>query len=171
MIKEPKITDKKCDELSTKTVQLINKRAFDGNKLAMKDGRSYIDTVYSFTDKIYIDMAKELTGNVLIYGLGFGATILRACENPEVRSVTVIEYRQEVVDLFYKLQGKEFQGFIKLKIVVKKALDYKKTGFDNVFIDLFHPPCDRKEYDESMAILEKRHNKANVHSLNLFDYA
>lgn len=60
-------------------------------QLITKSNRE-IKELYSSFDLAY--------GDVLITGLGFGILTLWVANKPEVKSVTVIEYSQDVIDLF-----------------------------------------------------------------------
>ncbi len=61
-------------------------------QLATKTNRE-IKELYSSFDLAY--------GDVLITGLGFGILALWVANKPEVTSVTVIEFSQDVIDLFF----------------------------------------------------------------------
>lgn len=47
-------------------------------------------------------LAKDARGNILIAGLGLGYVATKCLENPEVESVTVVEYNPHVIKLVYK---------------------------------------------------------------------
>lgn len=59
--------------------------------LVMSDTPMEINTNREFVDKAH--------GHVLVGGLGLGLIIASICEKPEVRSITVVEKEQEVIEL------------------------------------------------------------------------
>ena len=172
---QPQISDQRAVELSKGLdITLLNKRAGKhGDVPAIMDGKNYVDTAFSFTDKRYLDIQKRFSGKVLILGLGFGSSILHACANPDVTKVTVVEMRIEVIRLFWKFHGREFNGNQKLWVHLGDALEWDHLfDYDHVFIDLYHtpfrPPFSVEKYDHNMKILLDRFKNSITHYINLY---
>jgi spermidine synthase len=163
MIKEPKLTDERCKEISKSLdLRLFNAKAHNGNKLTIKKGNVTVDTIYSFEeDKSYASIVKKMKGDVLVLGLGFGKSILEACASSNVKSVTVVEIESDVIDIFWAVHRKEFKGVKKLRVINKDALEYENTKFTTVFIDIIHDVRDISKYKRDMAILTERFKDAN----------
>lgn len=83
-----------------------------------------IKELYSSYDLAY--------GNVLITGLGFGLLALWLVDKPEVKSVTIIEQSQDVIDLF--LENNSVPNNV--KIIVADANTYTtKIHYDCLLLD------------------------------------
>jgi hypothetical protein len=94
-------------------------------QLITKSNRE-IKELYSSFDLAY--------GDVLITGLGFGILALWVADKPEVTSVTVIEYSQDVIDLF--LASNELPS--KVKIIKANADTYTTDEhYDCLLLDHF----------------------------------
>lgn len=99
-----------------------------------KDGRTMMTDI---PQEIY-DHEKPISnahGDVLVGGLGLGYYPSCIINKPEVRSVTVIEKEQEIIDMV--------KPYIDKRIVVKCAdlFDYLKTGhaiFDYAYFDIWY---------------------------------
>lgn len=77
-------------------------------------------------------------GDVLLGGLGIGLVIIPLLKKEEVKTITVIEIAQEVVDLVYS-HIKSFDTENKLNLIVADAYDYEfepSKKFDVMFIDI-----------------------------------
>jgi len=165
MYKGPEISNKECSEISkAMSIDVMNKKAWNGLRPAIKENGQYVDTSLSFDDKRYSDVIKELKGHVLITGLGFGCAVLGALKKKSVKSVTVVEIRKEVIDLFYSLHSVTDTG---LTVVNMDAKDYKETGYDHVFIDHFHTPLDYDWYLGEMEDFKQRYKDSNIHYIKL----
>lgn len=81
----------------------------------------------------------EATGDVLINGLGLGFVLKAICQRDEVKSVTVIEKEQDVINLVGDSVDKE-----KVTIVHADALEWrpeKGQRFDVVWHDIWDDIC------------------------------
>lgn len=166
MYKRPEISDQDCESFSNKSGLHVSNRNWKGEKWPIiKDGRQLIDT--SYPSKEYEDIANKFKDTVLIFGLGFGKAVLDACANPKVKSITVVECNSKVIDLFWHIRGNNFEGFKKLKIVLKDAMKYKETKFKHVFIDNFHEPMNRQVYEKQTRELRKRFKSSVIHQIPL----
>ena len=71
-------------------------------------------------------------GDVLVTGLGFGALALWLCEKSDVKSVTVIEYSPEVIEIFKKFNAVPD----KLTIINADATTFTTDKkYDGIFLD------------------------------------
>jgi len=166
----PEITDKQCEKLSKDLGILICNRNYDGKRWPIiKSGGKVLDSSFSFAkqDPRVKDIATKLKGNVLILGLGFGKAVLYTCENSQVKSVTVVEKNEGVIDLF-ALINKEMKGKSKLSIIHKDALEYEtKKKFDHVFIDIYHDVTNMIEYTLTIDKLSETFKKSTIHQIPL----
>lgn len=109
------------------------------------------DVVWMSTDPNEIntmrDSINEAKGDVLAFGLGLGYFPIQALQNPDVKSVTVVEYDQKIIDIF----NKHIRPFLKtnkeLKIIKDDAFHYLKNNdidklYNYLFIDIWHNPKD-----------------------------
>jgi spermidine synthase len=81
----------------------------------------------------------QARGDVLIAGLGIGMVLLPILAKPEVKSVTVVEKSQEIIQLvapaLYQQPGAE-----KLTIVYKDVFDWRPeegTKYDTLYFDIW----------------------------------
>jgi hypothetical protein len=88
-------------------------------------------------------------GDVLITGLGFGMLATWLASKPEVTSVTVIEYSQEVVDLFTSSNPVTDKICIELGDAKTYATNDK---FDCLFLDHFPDHSSEPIYEEVLGI-------------------
>ena len=81
------------------------------------------------------------TGNVLIAGLGIGMILLPILAKPEVKSVTVIEKYQDVIDLTeLHLRASAGENAKKLCIIQADIFDWKPAKgvkFDTIYFDIW----------------------------------
>lgn len=88
-------------------------------------------------------------GDVLITGLGFGMLATWLAAKPEVTSVKVIEFSQEVIDLFTSSNPVAD----KITIELGNAKTYTTNDkFDCIFLDHFPDHSDQPIYEEVLAI-------------------
>ncbi len=72
-------------------------------------------------------------GDVLITGLGIGYILVPILAKPEVRSVTVIEISQDVVDLVLP-----YLAHPKLTVILADALEWEPAGtYDTMWFDIY----------------------------------
>ena len=110
-----------------------------GNNIWMSLNPNEIETM-----KPYVQRGK---GNVLVLGLGMGYVPYMLAIKEEVKSVTIIEKDQEVIDIFNKLIWPNFPNKNKIKIIKDDAVKFvqksqKSPQFDYIFADLWHDPED-----------------------------
>lgn len=107
------------------------------------------------TNKEFMENAK---GDILIAGLGIGLIVYAIQDNPEVKSITVIEKYQEVIDLVGKYFTSEKIKIIKANIF--EWLPALKTKYDTIYFDIWTGVCG-DNYPE-MITLGKRFRKHKV---------
>ena len=80
----------------------------------------------------------EAKGNILVFGLGLGYYQYMTSLKEEVKSITIIENNQKIIDIFNKI-----------KIIKDDAFNYinkcDKNEFDFIFVDFWHNPNDGLE--------------------------
>ena len=96
------------------------------------------------TMKPYISRAK---GNVLVLGLGMGYVPFMLSLKNCVKSITIIEKDQEIINLFNELIYPSFVNKEKIKIIKGDAIEFARKGqkertYDYIFADLWHDPED-----------------------------
>ena len=111
----------------------------EGNNIWMSLNPNEIETM-----KPYINKAR---GNVLVLGLGMGYVPFMLSLKNCVKSVTIVERDQEIINLFNELIYPSFPNKEKIKIVKGDAIEYtrkaqKEGTYDYIFADLWHDPED-----------------------------
>ena len=111
----------------------------EGNNIWMSLNPNEIETM-----KPYINKAR---GNVLVLGLGMGYVPFMLSLKNCVKSITIIERDQEIINLFNELIYPSFPNKEKVKIIKGDAVEYtrkiqKQGTCDYVFADLWHDPED-----------------------------
>ena len=80
-------------------------------------------------------------GSVFIAGLGIGMVLLPLLRMPEVRSITVMEINQVVVDLIWPFMLRQ-RGARRLSLVVGNVLEYRPSeSYDTVWLDIWGDIC------------------------------
>lgn len=142
-IPEVTITPAKIGEFSiTKegNVFYLHKNEAQLMQLNVKSMREYKEQ-YACYDLAY--------GDVLITGLGFGMLATWLASKPEVASIKVIEFSQEVIDLFTKFNPVSE----KITIELGDAKSYTTNDkFDCIFLDHFPDHSSEPIYNEVMSI-------------------
>jgi len=88
-------------------------------------------------------------GDVLITGLGFGMLATWLAAKPQVASIKVIEFSQEVIDLFVRSNSVSD----KITIELGDAKSYiTNNKFDCVFLDHFPDHSEKPIYEEVLGI-------------------
>ena len=86
---------------------------------------------------------KRSHGKVITFGLGFGYYPFMCSLKDDVESITIIEYDQNIINLFKKHILPLFPNKEKIKIVHADAFEYLKENninelFDFAYIDIWH---------------------------------
>lgn len=101
---------------------------------------------------------KNAYGDVLICGLGIGLVILPLLENDSIKSITVLEKYQDVIDIVLP-QIKQFDVNNKLTVIHEDCFEYTtKDKFDTIFIDIW-PYINSDIYHEEMIPLKRKYRK------------
>ena len=107
------------------------------------------DVVWMSTDPNEINTMRDsinaANGNVLAFGLGLGYYPIMCAIKDDVKSVTIVEKDQAIIDIFNKHILPLFDYKNKIKIVHEDAFDFGKkdlSNFDYLFIDIWHNPED-----------------------------
>lgn len=98
--------------------------------------------------KDHIPLFENMTGDVLIFGLGLGMAAQAALNDTDVRSVLVVELSQDVIDLVTPHLAKKFGDRISVRC--DDAMTYHKTcrtKFDAVWHDIW-PTISTKDLPE-----------------------
>lgn len=99
---------------------------------------------------------KKANGDVLIFGLGLGTIILPLLDATEVKSITVVELYQDLIDVVYPILKRRDKSN-KLTVVQGDCFEYHnvlpKKMFDCVYGDIWISIC-VDNYDE-MKLLTK----------------
>lgn len=106
-------------------------RLYVGNTLMMSDTRMERSSNYT--------VARKAHGDVLIAGLGLGMVLSAILSKPEVKSVTVIEKHQDVIDLI----APHFNPS-KLSIICADIFEWqppKSRKFDTIYFDIWPDIC------------------------------
>ena len=121
-----------------------------------------------------LDFVRHAEGDVLICGLGIGLVLLPLFESEKVKSITVVEKYQDVIDCVLP-QIKPYDKENKLTVICKDCFEfYTKDRFDTIFIDIW-ANINRDIYEEEMKPLKnkyKRYLKPDKRSMsNVFVWA
>lgn len=104
-------------------------------------------TNYDFCDHAY--------GDVLIGGLGIGMIILAIQNKPEVKSITIIEKNQEVIDMI----APQLKFNDKVKIIRADVFEWKPdpgVKYDVSYMDIWNG-INKDIYEKQMKPLKKRY--------------
>lgn len=83
----------------------------------------------------------EVSGKVLVLGLGLGYYPFIASQKSNVREITIVEINSEIIDIFTRYVLPQFPMKQKIKIVCSDAIKYmasvKKGEYDYCFADIW----------------------------------
>lgn len=107
---------------------------------------------------------KNAKGNILTFGLGIGYFIYMASLKEEVESITIVEYSQEVIDMFTEVILPQFETKKEIKIIKGNAFEYFNKNFldkfDYIFVDIWENNEDGFEIIQKL--LEQENYKGNI---------
>lgn len=110
------------------------------------------------TNREFLEAAE---GDVLIAGLGIGMIVVAACRKPEVRSVTVLELNQDVIDLVEppvrKFLGDDANKFAVHQCDVFQYIPPKGSRYDTIYFDIW--PRRSTDNLSEMAKLHRRYGR------------
>lgn len=105
-------------------------------------------------------------GKVLTFGLGLGYYAYMVSLKDDVRSITVVERDENVIQLFEKLILPQFSHPDKVKVIQADAYEYlsslKDGSYDYLFIDIYHDAGDGLECYRKFSLLTKKLCKTKV---------
>lgn len=92
------------------------------------------------TNKVFIEKAH---GDVLIAGLGMGWVVQEIMDNPEVKTITIIEIDQGLIDFItYKKEFNDKVGIVNMDIwTFLDACRQDKRTFDVIWLDIWKDIC------------------------------
>lgn len=121
-------------------------RLMHDGKLVMSDTDMEKRTNAEFCSKAH--------GDVLIGGLGIGLIVLAIQDKPEVNSITILEYNQDVIDLV----ATQLPLNNKVKIVNADVFIWKPDKgirYDTIYMDIW-PLISKEIYQKEMRVLKKK---------------
>lgn len=105
-----------------------------------------------------MDFMINAYGDVLICGLGIGMVILPLLENEKIKTVTVLEKYQDVIDCVLP-QIEKYDTEKKLKVIHQDCFEFTtKDKFDTIFIDIW-AYVNSDVYKEEMQPLKRKYRK------------
>lgn len=125
-------------------------------------------------ERTSLGFVNNANGDVLICGLGIGLVIIPLLEDDNVKSITVVEKYQDVIDCVLP-QIKPYDKQNKLNVICADCFEYTtKERFDTIFIDIW-ANINSDIYEEEMKPLKnkyKRYLKAEKRRMsNIFVWA
>ena len=125
----------------------------------LQDGREWM-TVTPHEIRTTLPAVNKSFGNVLTYGLGLGYFPYMAHLKDNVKSVTIVEKDERVIELFTKYILPQFPEKEKITVKCADAFEFAKTEtaktfYDFVFADTWHDPSDGVEMYEKFKECEK----------------
>ncbi|MBQ8759476.1 MAG: hypothetical protein IJZ20_07265 [Clostridia bacterium] len=125
----------------------------------LQDSREWM-TVTPHEIRTTLPAVKKSFGNVLTYGLGLGYFPYMVHLKDEVKSVTVVEKDERVIELFTKYILPQFDNKEKIKVICADAFEFAveetpRTFYDFIFADTWHEPSDGISMYEKFKDAEK----------------
>ena len=101
-------------------------------------------------------------GDVLIFGLGLGLIVFPLLEDESIRSITVVELYQDLIDIVLpKIKEKDVHG--KVKVVKGDCFTYelpKGQKFDTIYFDIWLNIC-TSDYEEHKKLIRRYSKNLN----------
>jgi predicted methyltransferase len=168
--KEIKVNDEKYKDLELKTLSYEPFEGFSSSDLTINQDNYYKETtnIGFFNQKFdYLailqnneiwmsitpneietmkDPIAKANGNIVTFGLGLGYFAYMTSLKNDVKSITIIDNNQNLIDLFKTKILPQFKYQEKIKIINADAINFLTSSnmskFDYAFIDLWHNPND-----------------------------
>lgn len=126
--------------------------------LALKKGRRILMSLNINeinTMQKHVDLAN---GNILVLGLGMGYFPFMCAFKEDVKSITIIEKDQNIINLFNDIIFDYFPNKEKITIIKSDAIKYLKDNhkYDYIFADIWCSPEDGIEPFVKLKTLEKK---------------
>jgi spermidine synthase len=111
------------------------------------------------------DFLTKANGDVIVFGLGLGLIIIPLLSDPTIKSITVVELYQDLIDTVLPIL-KPLDKENKLIVVQGDAFTYKlkkEAKFDTIYFDIWVNICsgDYEEHKQLMRMFRKHLNKDN----------
>ena len=130
------------------------------NYLALKEGgKTWMSLIPHEIETMDEDI-KKANGNVLVLGLGLGYFSYMISEKEDVKSVTIIEKDENIINLFTRNILNQFKHKEKIKIIKEDAINFLKKDIEKynfVYCDLYHDPFDALPLYISIKNIENNH--------------
>ena len=125
----------------------------------LQDSREWM-TVTPHEIRTTMPAVNASRGNVVTYGLGLGYFPYMASLKENVKSVTIVEKDERVINLFQKYLLPQYPFKDKIKIICDDAFMFakqqtSKTFYDFIFADTWHDPSDGVEMYQKFKECEK----------------
>jgi hypothetical protein len=143
---------------------------FDYVRLVKKgDGVMMSDT--PMERRTNLDFISKANGDVLIFGLGLGLIIIPLLQDEEIKSVTVVELHQELIDTVLPILN-QFDKQNKLTVIQGDCFEYhtqipKEKKYDCIYGDIWID-INTENYEEMKDLTKKYKNKLNRSNPNSF---
>ena len=116
-------------QLNNKPEQIIEpghyKRLIIDDEVVMSNTKMEIET--------HLEAINKAKGNILVAGLGLGMYLTAIKDKPEVKSITVIEYSKDIIELTGKYYNDD-----KIKIINDDIFKYETDEkFDLIWLDIW----------------------------------
>lgn len=130
----------------------------EGDYIALKiNGQLMMSNTY-MEKRTSAEFVNNANGNVLICGLGIGLVIMPLLARNSVKSITVIEKCQDVIDCVLP-QLKPYDKENKLNVICADCFDWEtKDKYDTIFIDIW-AYINEDVYNEEMKPLKRKYRK------------
>ena len=128
-----------------------------GNYVRLLHGWDCVMSNTNMEKRTNIDFVCNAYGDVIIGGLGIGMIILAIQDKPEVKSITVIEKNQEVIDMI----ASQLDLNDKVKIICADVFEWKPEKgmkYDVSYMDIWNS-INREIYDKEMKPLKRKYAK------------
>ena len=131
--------DKLFTEASSGNVEIVKEQQSEDScehTVLKVDGEPIMSTDPKILNRIN-EICDELTGDVLICGLGLGAAIFPLLHNRLVRSVVVLEYNEDIINIIKPII-QEHDTMNKVHIFHQDAYNYETTSkFNSIYLDIW----------------------------------
>ncbi len=118
---------------------------YPGTYCRLRVGRTLMMTDVRFEQLTNHEVVHRSNGDVFIAGLGIGMVLVPVALKDEVKSITIIEKYQGVVDLVMpSLKKKIGKAAAKVEVIVADALEWKPPRgrtWDTIYFDIWPDVC------------------------------
>lgn len=132
--------------------EFIYPAVLERNRIWMTVTPNEIETIQEAVDQAF--------GHVLTYGLGLGYYAYMVSEKERVKTVTIVEKNEDVIQLFKQYILPQFDNAEKITIIKADAFEFAEekmpmNNYDFVFTDLWHDVSDGLDMYLRMKEFEK----------------